>query len=71
MKTSLQLLWASLAAGSILPRGGYGQNGSVIAEDDFVYTKGLRLYDSDGLHYMTGKPTSLLPNVHTLTTFEE
>jgi mannan endo-1,4-beta-mannosidase len=56
MKAAVQLpLLASLAAGSVLPRGGYGHNGSAIGENDFVYVDGLRLKDDNGLHYLTGK----------------
>ncbi|CAN9313729.1 unnamed protein product [Alternaria alternata] len=51
MKAALQVLFASLAAGSVLPRGG---NDSAIPDDDFVYVDGLRLYNSDGLYYLTG-----------------
>lgn len=71
MKTSLQLLWASLAAGSVLPRGGYGTNGSAIDKDDFVYVKGLRLYDNDGLYYMTGNSTFSFLTFYTLTASKE
>jgi len=55
MKVATQVLFASLAAGSVLPRGGESHNGSAIAEDDFVYVDGLRLYNGDGLYYLTGK----------------
>jgi mannan endo-1,4-beta-mannosidase len=52
MKAALQVLFASLAAGSVLPRGG---NDSAIPDDDeFVYVDGLRLYNGDGLYYLTG-----------------
>jgi hypothetical protein len=67
MKASIQLpLLASLAASSVLPRGGYGHNGSAIGENDFVYMDGLRLYDSDGLHYLTGKNPILMSKNSTL-----
>ena len=54
MKASLQLLLASLAAGSVLPRNEQSSHESAIADDDFVYVEGTRLYDKDGLHYLTG-----------------
>jgi mannan endo-1,4-beta-mannosidase len=59
MKAALQILFASLAAGSVLPRGSDGHNGSAIPDDDFVYVDGLRLYNSDGLYYLTGNDTIL------------
>jgi mannan endo-1,4-beta-mannosidase len=43
----------SLAFGIALP--GRGRKGHGIDQDDFVYVKGLRLYDSKGLHYLTGR----------------
>lgn len=66
MKAALQVLFASLAAGSVLPRGGNGHNGSAIAEDDFVYVDGLRLYHGDGLYYLTGNNTLLFFGNHRL-----
>ena len=58
MKTAaFQLLLASLALGSAVPRGDKKQHS--ISRDDFIKVDGLRLYDSKGaLHYLTG--TSLL-----------
>jgi mannan endo-1,4-beta-mannosidase len=55
MRATFQVLFTSLVAGSVLPKGGRSHNGSVIADDDFVYVDGLRLYDGDGLHYLTGR----------------
>lgn len=55
MRTSLQLLLASLAVGSALPRSYHGSNESVIADDDFVFVNGTRLYNKDGMYYLTGK----------------
>ena len=55
MKVATQVLFASLAAGSVLPRGDGSHNGSAIADSDFVYVDGLRLYNGDGLYYLTGK----------------
>ncbi|KAH9864505.1 hypothetical protein J1614_010439 [Plenodomus biglobosus] len=52
MKAILQLLSTSLVAVSALPGG--GRHGRPIAEGDFVHVDGLRLYDSKGLHYITG-----------------
>ena len=52
MRATLQLLLASLAAGATLPRGTKKDHG--IAHDDFVHVDNLRLYDSKGLHYLTG-----------------
>jgi mannan endo-1,4-beta-mannosidase len=54
MKTAAsQLLLASLALGSAVPRGDKKQYG--ISRDDFIKVDGLRLYDSKGaLHYLTG-----------------
>ncbi|KAI4613924.1 hypothetical protein J4E80_006612 [Alternaria sp. BMP 0032] len=54
MKVATQVLFASLAAGSVLPRGSESHNGSAIADGDFVYVDGLRLYNGDGLYYLTG-----------------
>lgn len=34
-----------------------------IDEDDFVYVDGLRLYDSDGLHYLTGRRPVSIPTM--------
>lgn len=48
-----QLLLASLALGSVVPRGGRKHRG--ISKNDFIKVNGLRLYDSKGaLHYLTG-----------------
>lgn len=55
MKTSLQLLLASLAAGSVLPRNQPSSNAHAVSEEDFVYVNGTRLYNKDGLYYLTGK----------------
>ncbi|KAJ4408481.1 hypothetical protein N0V91_003132 [Didymella pomorum] len=54
MKTAAsQLLLASLALGSAVPRGGRQHYG--IGKDNFIKVEGLRLYDSKGsLHYLTG-----------------
>jgi mannan endo-1,4-beta-mannosidase len=72
MKANLQLpLLASLAAGSVLPRDGYGTNGSAIGENDFVYVDGLRLYDSNGLHYLTGNTAFLYSKTYLLTMLKE
>jgi mannan endo-1,4-beta-mannosidase len=47
-----QLVLGSLALASASPScDGQGHG---IEENDFVYVKGLRLYDSKGLHYLTG-----------------
>jgi hypothetical protein len=54
MKASVQLLLASLAAGSVLPRDQQSTNQSAIADGDFVYVDGTRLYNKDGLYYLTG-----------------
>lgn len=35
------------------------RKGHGIKPDDFVYVQGLRLYDSKGLHYLTGKLSSV------------
>jgi mannan endo-1,4-beta-mannosidase len=59
MKAALQVLFASLAAGSVLPRGSNGHNESAIPDNDFVYVDGLRLYNGDGLYYLTGNDTLL------------
>ncbi|KAF2260883.1 glycoside hydrolase [Lojkania enalia] len=45
-------LLASLTFGSAIPSGGKKHHG--IEPDDFVYVDGLRLKDSNGLHYLTG-----------------
>ena len=55
MKTSLQLLLASLAAGSVLPRNKPSSNEHAVSDGDFVYVDGTRLYNKDGLYYLTGK----------------
>lgn len=60
MKFATQALFASLTAGSVLPRGGESHNGSEIADGDFVYVDGLRLYNGDGLYYLTGNDTYFL-----------
>jgi hypothetical protein len=52
MKFALQFGLPSLALGSAISRGTRG--GHEIDEHDFVYVKGLRLYDAHGLHYLTG-----------------
>jgi mannan endo-1,4-beta-mannosidase len=52
MKLVLQFNLASLVFGIALP--GRDTQSNVIDQDDFVYVKGLRLYDSKGLHYLTG-----------------
>ncbi|KAF2853657.1 glycoside hydrolase family 5 protein [Plenodomus tracheiphilus IPT5] len=52
MKATLKLLSTSLVAVSALPGG--GRHGHPIVEGDFVHVDGLRLYDSTGLHYITG-----------------
>jgi mannan endo-1,4-beta-mannosidase len=52
MGLTLQLMLSSLALASVAPScDGKGRS---IDKDDFVYVKGLRLYDSKGLHYLTG-----------------
>ena len=58
MKTSLQLLLASLAVGSVLPRNEPGSNTHAISDGDFVFVDGTRLYNKDGLYYLTGKVMS-------------
>lgn len=55
MRAALQLFLASLAAGSVLPRGKHGHNESAISDGDYVYVDGTRLYNQDGLYYLTGK----------------
>ena len=65
MKAALQVLFASLAAGSVLPRG---SNDSAIPDDDFVYVDGLRLYNSDGLYYLTGRNYLDFSRIRLLTT---
>jgi mannan endo-1,4-beta-mannosidase len=59
MKAYSQLFLASLAAGTVLPRSAGSHNGSAITSDDFVYVDGLRLYNEDGLYYLTGNPYHL------------
>ena len=66
MKVATQVLFASLAAGSVLPRGGESHNGSAIPDDDFVYVDGLRLYNGDGSYYLTGKDILFSPRSRTL-----
>jgi hypothetical protein len=43
---------ASLALSTAVPT--HDKKGHGIEKDDFVHVKGLRLYDSTGLHYITG-----------------
>lgn len=73
MKTSLQLLLASLAAGSVLPRNEPSSNDSAISDGDFVYVDGTRLYNKDGLYYLTGKTMffRLLPKTNALIVSQE
>ncbi|KAF1916212.1 glycoside hydrolase superfamily [Ampelomyces quisqualis] len=52
MRLVLHFGFVSLAFGIALP--GHGRKVHTIDQDDFVYVKGLRLYDSKGLHYLTG-----------------
>jgi mannan endo-1,4-beta-mannosidase len=52
MRLISQLVLNSLALASAAPS--CDGNGHGIVKDDFVYVKGLRLYDSKGLHYLTG-----------------
>jgi mannan endo-1,4-beta-mannosidase len=52
MRLTLQLVLSSLAMASAAPS--CDGEGHGIEKDDFVYVKGLRLYDSKGLHYLTG-----------------
>jgi mannan endo-1,4-beta-mannosidase len=54
MRSVLFLGLAASALSAAIPRDGPDSHG--IEDDDFVYVKGLRLYDSKGLHYLTGKP---------------
>jgi mannan endo-1,4-beta-mannosidase len=71
MKAAFQIpLLVSLAAGSVLPRGRYGHNGSAIGENDFVYVDGLRLKDDNGLHYLTGNAALIYSLVLVLTMFK-
>lgn len=58
MKAALQIGLGSLALTSALP--GQERKSRGIAEDDFIYVKDLRLYDSEGLHYLTGISTLFL-----------
>jgi hypothetical protein len=53
MKFALKLGLPSLALSSAVSRGHRG--GHEIDKNDFVHVKGLRLYDSNGLHYLTGQ----------------
>jgi mannan endo-1,4-beta-mannosidase len=55
MLSALLLGFACLALSSVVPCD--GGDGREIKDDDFVYVKGLRLYDSKGLHYLTGNPS--------------
>jgi mannan endo-1,4-beta-mannosidase len=74
MKASLQLLLASLAAGSVLPRNEHTSHESAIADDDFVYVEGTRLYNKDGLYYLTGILTlfrSILTKIDILIWIQE
>jgi mannan endo-1,4-beta-mannosidase len=52
MKSALQLSFASLVLSSALPGGSIRSRS--FEQDDFVHVKDLRLYDSNGLHYLTG-----------------
>jgi mannan endo-1,4-beta-mannosidase len=52
MRPALQLSFASLVLSSAVPRGSIRSHS--FEQDDFVYVKDLRLYDSNGLHYLTG-----------------
>lgn len=52
MRSTLQLSLASLTLGSAVPRASIRSR--AFEQDDFVYIKDLRLYDSTGLHYLTG-----------------
>lgn len=56
MRLPLQVGLGSLALTSALP--GHGRKKPGIDEYDFVYVQGLRLYDAEGLHYLTGKSCS-------------
>jgi|TARA_R110002003_G_scaffold433_15_gene19823 mannan endo-1,4-beta-mannosidase len=58
MRFILQLASVSIAFGTAVSKGGRRAHG--IREDDFVHVKGLRLYDSKGLHYITGTNASLM-----------
>lgn len=60
MRVIVQLILASIARGATLRRGNEKKHG--IDEDDFVYVDGLRLYDSDGLHYLTGTLSAASPS---------
>lgn len=53
MKRVLFLGLAASAVSAAIPSDDASSHG--IEDDDFVYVKGLRLYDSKGLHYLTGK----------------
>jgi mannan endo-1,4-beta-mannosidase len=53
MKGVLLLGLAASALTAAIPCDDASSHG--IEDDDFVYVKGLRLYDSKGLHYLTGK----------------
>jgi mannan endo-1,4-beta-mannosidase len=55
MRAALQVGLGSLALTSALP--GHGRKSRGLAEDDFIFVKDLRLYDSEGLHYLTGNST--------------
>jgi mannan endo-1,4-beta-mannosidase len=52
MKFAVQLGLPALVLSSAVPRSDRG--GCKIEEDDFVHVKGLRLFDANGLHYLTG-----------------
>lgn len=52
MKFVLNFGLLPLALSSAVSGG--GRRGQGIDENDFVYAKGLRLYDAKGLHYITG-----------------
>jgi mannan endo-1,4-beta-mannosidase len=52
MKFALKFGLLPLALGSTV--SSRGRKGQGIDKNDFVYVKGLRLYDGKGLHYITG-----------------
>jgi mannan endo-1,4-beta-mannosidase len=55
MKAALPIYLASLASGTVIPRGKDGHH--TISDDDFIRVDGLKLYDSHGsLYYLTGTP---------------
>lgn len=65
MRVILQLILASIASGATLRRGNWKEHG--IDDDDFIYVNGLRLYDSNGLHYLTGTLRVPLPIINANT----